>query len=214
MTNCWGLRHTPGLIDAVKRHYSTVLPTLFGIGETHDLHAGRKGAYLDILEATKACLERELAVVWHLQGSRRNTGEINALYALGKSLGVENVFISAEYFFSGHFLHAAQEYLPTLDGLEQIQYDVYEYQQGNLKTAAQFLECVQTGETFDVKKVPPGELYVDENLNVYPFLHLSEQFCLGNLKEPSDKLVERIKNGADLPEAILKKRRQDFSELF
>ncbi|MEN6470353.1 MAG: radical SAM protein [Clostridiaceae bacterium] len=213
VTNCWGLKHIPGLVDEVKKHYSTIVPTLFGMRETHDEHADRKGSYLDILEATKACIEKGIGVSWHLQWSKRNTSEINGLHELGESLGVGKIFISAEYFFAGYFPNVADEYLPVLDELSQIKHEVYEYQMGYLKTAAQFLDGIRNGAVFKVNKVPLDELYIDEKLNVYPFLHRSEPFCLGNLEVSPDRIIAMLKTESGLPEAIKKRREQDFSEL-
>jgi hypothetical protein len=66
---------------------------------------------------------------------------------------------------------------------------------------------------YDYKAVSFADLYVTDDLNVYPLGHTLNEYCLGNVNDTPDKLIENIKIGANLPEAIIKKRQQDFSEL-
>jgi hypothetical protein len=82
-----------------------------------------------------------------------------------------------------------------------------------LKTAGQFVDDVRNGIVYDYKTVSFDDLYVTDDLNVYPLGHTSNEYCLGNVSTSPDKLIDNIKNGDNLPEAIIKKRKQNFSEL-
>ena len=203
----------PGFIDEMKNHYKMLLPTLFGIDKTHDMHAGRKGSYNDIIEASKKCVEEGIEVIWKILWSKLNTDEINDLYELGKSMGINKVVILGEYIYSGYFPKHADKYLPVLNDLHKIKYEIEEHKQGLLKTQKQFVEDIKNGIVYDVKKVSFEQIAVDEDYNVYPLGNDFEQFYLGNLNETPDKIMEQIKNGIGLPEAIINKRKQDFSEL-
>lgn len=213
ITNCWGLNHVPGFVDKMKNHYSLIHPTLFGKKETHDMLAGRKGSYDDIINASKECLEKGINVTWNLKWSRLNTDDMNSLAELAEGMGIKS-FINSEYYFYGYFLpNQAEKYLPTVDDLSKIKYEVVEHKQGILKTAKQFYDDVKNGVTYDIKPVSFDDLYVTDSLNVYPLGHMSDEYCLGNIKDSPDKLIENIKIGNNLPKAIVTKRKQDFSEL-
>jgi len=213
VTNCWGIIHVPGFIDKIKDHYNTIMPTLFGINEIHDAQAGRKGSYDDIINASKECLKKGVKVIWNLKWSRLNTEDMNRLSELAENMGI-NSFINSEYLFYGYFLpEQAEKYLPVIDDISKIKYDITEYKQGILKTAGQFVDDVKNGITYDVKTVSFDDLYVIDNLNVYPLGHMSNEYCLGNINGSPDKIIENIKLGDNLPEAIIKKRKQNFSEL-
>jgi sulfatase maturation enzyme AslB (radical SAM superfamily) len=211
ISNLWGLNHVPGFIDKLKDHYSLVMPTLFGIGETHDIQSRRKGSYDDIINASKECLKRGVKVNWNLKWSRLNTDDMNKLSELAESMGITS-FINCEYYFYGYFRpKQAEKYLPVFDDLSKIKYDIVE--RNILRTAGQFVDDIKNGVMYDYKTVSFGDLYVTDDLNVYPLGHTSNEYCLGNVNDTPDKLIENIKIGANLPEAILKKRQQDFSEL-
>lgn len=213
VTNCWGPNHVLGFIDKVKDHYNTIIPTLFGINETHDIQAGRKGSYDDIINASKKCVEKSIKVIWNLKWSRLNTDDMNSLSELAKSMGIES-FINSEYYFYGYFSpKQAEKYLPVFDDLSKIKYDIAEHKQGILKTARQFADDVKNGIMYDVKTVSFDDLYVTDTLNVYPLGHMANEYCLGNINDSPDKLIENMKIGDKLPEAIIKKRKHDFSEL-
>jgi sulfatase maturation enzyme AslB (radical SAM superfamily) len=213
VTNCWGLRHVPEFTDRFKEHYSMMIPTLFGVGKTHDLHTRRKGSYDDILEASKDCLKKGIEVIWHLHWSRQNTNDMNELYEIGKDMGIEKVFISGEYYFLGYISEEAEKFLPIYDDLDKIKHEIEEYKDGLLKTAGQHIKDIKNGIKHDVKKVAFDEIYVDDNQNVYPFMHISDKYCLGNLVDSPNEVIKHIKIGDNLPEAILAKRKLDFSEL-
>ena len=213
ITNCWGLNHVPGFIDKISNHYNTILPTLFGINEAHDRLASRKGSYNDIINASKECLEKGIKVIWNLKWSKLNTDDMNSLSELAESMGISSS-INSEYYFYGYFSpKQAVKYLPVFDDLSKIKYDIAEHKQGILKTAKQFYDDAKNGITHDIKTVSFDDLYVIENFNVYPLGHLSDDYCLGNVNDSPDNLIENILNGVNLPEAIIKKRKQDFSEL-
>ena len=213
ISNCWGLNNIPGFIDKLKDHYSLVMPTLFGINETHDFHTRRKGSYIDIINASKECLEKGIKVNWNLKWSRLNTEDMNRLGDFAESLGISS-FINCEYYFYGYFTPKhAEKYLPVIDDLPKLKYEVVEFQQGILKTAGQFIDDVRNGIEYDYKTVSFDDLYVTEDMNVYPLGHTSKEYCLGNVDNSPDKLIENIKTGDNLPEAITKKRKQTFPEL-
>jgi sulfatase maturation enzyme AslB (radical SAM superfamily) len=213
ISNCWGLNHVPEFIDSVSNHYSVVMPTLFGIGDTHDMHTRRQGSYDDILNASKECLRRGIEVNWNLKWSRLNTDDMNSLSELADSMRI-NSFINCEYYLYGYFNpKQAKKYLPVYDDLSKIRYDIYEEKQGILKTARQFVDDVKNDISYSVKTVSFDDLYVTDDLNVYPLGHTSNEYCLGNVSNSPDKLIDNISNGNNLPEAIIKKRNQDFSEL-
>jgi len=48
---------------------------------------------------------------------------------------------------------------------------------------------------------------------LYPLGHVSREYCLGNINDSPDMLVENLQAESNLPEAMVKKRKQDFSEL-
>lgn len=77
----------------------------------------------------------------------------------------------------------------------------------------QFDEDIKSGKAYLVQKVPFDELYIDIELNVYPFCYISHEFLLGNLRDSANKIVEQIKNCTNLPESIQHKRKQEFEEL-
>ena len=213
VSNCWGLSHVSGFIDNMKEHYNTVMPTLFGIGETHDLHTGRKGSYNDIIKASAECLEKGFKVIWNLKWSKLNTKDMNRLTELAESMGI-NSFINCEYYFYGHFLpEMAEKYLPISDDFSKIKYEVAEHSEGVLKTVKEFVDDIKNGITYSIKTVSFDDLYVTDELNVYPLGHTSKDYCLGNISNSPDKLIENITKGTNLPESIIEKRKQDFSQM-
>jgi len=88
-----------------------------------------------------------------------------------------------------------------------------EFQQGTLKTAKQFYDDIKNGITYEIKTVSFDDLYVTEDFNVYPLGHISNEYCLGNIKDTPDHLIDNILYGINLPETISHKRKQDFSEM-
>ena len=211
ISNLWGLNHVPGFIDKLKNHYSLVMPTLFGIGETHDIQARRKGSYDDIINASKECLKKGIKVNWNLKWSRLNTDDMNSLSELAESMGI-NSFINNEYLFYGYFFPKyAEKYLPVSDDISKIKYNIVE--QDKIKTAKQFIKDIKSGIAYEIKTVSFDDLYVTDSLNVYPLGHMSDEYCLGNITDSPDKIIENIKTGDNLPEAIIKKRKQNFAEL-
>jgi len=211
ISNLWGLNHVPGFIDKLKNHYSLVMPTLFGIGETHDIQARRKGSYDDIINASKECLNREIKVNWNLKWSKLNTNDMNNLSELAKNMNI-NSFINCEYYFYGYFQPKhADKYFPVIDDLSKIKYDIVE--RNLLRTAGQFVDDIKNGIVYNYKTVSFDDLYVTDDLNVYPLGHTSNEYCLGNVRDSPDMLIDNIKNGDNLPEAIIKKRKENFSEL-
>jgi len=213
ITNCFGLCHVQGFIDRMKNHFNLIQPTLFGQAEIHDKLSGRKGSYDDIITASKVCLEKDIKVIWNLKWSSLNTEDMNSLSELAESLGI-NSFINCEYYFYGYFHpNNADKYLPVVDDLAKLRYEVAEFQQGTLKTAKQFYDDIKNGITYEIKTVSFDDLYVTEDFNVYPLGHISNEYCLGNIKDTPDHLIDNILYGINLPETISHKRKQDFSEM-
>lgn len=215
VTNCWGLTNETGFIDEMKEHFSCVKATLFGINETHDIHAGRKGSYKDIIEASKLCVEKGIDIVWELMWTKLNTTDMDKLYEIGDEIGVKNIFISGELFYTGSLIKNADKFFPLIDDVYQIKHDIYEYKNGYLKTQKNYYEDILSGKNYDkgLDKVNLNEIYIDKDLNVYPLCHLSSEFCLGNINDAFDKIVAALQNGLYLPEAIISKREMKFSDL-
>lgn len=215
VTNCWGLSNIPGFIDEMKDHFSCVKPTLFGIDKTHDIHAGRKGSYKDIIESSKLCIEKGIDVVWELMWTKLNTKEMDKLFEIGNDIGVKNIFISGGYFYTGPLIKNEDKFLPLYNDLELIKHDIYEYKKGYLKTPGQYIKDIKNGKNYEdeIDKINLDELYIDKDLNVYPLLHLSAEFCLGNIKDSFNKIIAELKDDLYLPEVIVNKKKLRFSEI-
>ena len=165
----------------------------------------------DIINASKGCIKRGINVNWNLKWTKLNTDDMNSLSELAESMGI-NSFINGEFNFYGRFFpKQAEKSLPTSDDLSKIKYEVID--KDTLKTAEQYVEDIKNGITFEFNTVSFDNIYVTDDLNVYPLGHMSRGYCLGNIHDSPDTLIENIKIGSNLPEAIIRKRNHDFSDL-
>ena len=216
VSNCWGLAKREGFMDQLVDHFNFVKPTLFGLESTHDQHVGRKGHFNEIIEATRQSLARGIEVGWQVMLTRKNAGELDDLYQLGREMGLEEdkIFITAEYLYTGTFLENSSDYLPGSDDLEKVSRPIYEQEEGILMTEKDLIQALEEGREFEIEKVGLEQIYIDGSLNVYPISHLEPEFLLGNLNHDSvQDILEQIIDGKNLPTAIIDKRNLTLKEL-
>lgn len=213
ISNCYGIANIEGFVDELKEHFSAVKPTLFGIGQSHDMHGGRKGAFDDIINGTKKCVELGIDVIWQVMLTKQNSKEVDKIYDLAKGLGVKNTFTSAEYMWTGTMSEKAEKYMPNINTLKDVKNDIYEVKLKTLKTEGEYIKKLKNGENYDVETVNLNELYIDRKFNVYPLGHIYPEFLIGNLKDGMDKVVLKLLGKSNLPEKLVEKRKLNLNEL-
>lgn len=211
VTNCYGIANIDGFAEEVKEHFNLVKPTLFGIGQTHDMHGGRKGAFEDIVKGTKKCIELGINTAWEILLTKKNSKEINEIYVLGKELGVKQIFTSAEYMWTGTMMKNAEKYVPDIYTLNDVKNEIYEIKR--LKTERDYIKELKAGKSYNVETVDLNQLYVDRNFNVYPFGNIYPEFLIGNLKNDIDEVIFKLINQEELPIKLIEKRKLSLYEL-
>lgn len=198
ITNGWGLIHRPGFLQRAREHYRSLHFTLYGLKEQHDGLANRIGAFEDILKATEEGQKEGFRVYWMIMLTHSTVEEVEKLLqlALFQGLAREQVVLNPEFHFTGYFMELWEE--KPLEG-DQIQF----LKEQNLihsghkySTEGELIALAEQGQEFDVQKIPLDHFYIDRKKNMYPFLHLYPEFCLGNVQEePLRKIKERIEKG-------------------
>lgn len=89
VTNGSGLVARSGLLEELIRLGITSLQlTLYGIGDVHDNFAGRRGAYQDIINVSRAGKEMGLIIIWNIHLHRGMKSQINDLIELAEDTGL------------------------------------------------------------------------------------------------------------------------------
>ena len=164
--------------------------TFFGGEESTDRYVGRKGAYQELLEATRVLLKSGIAPRWQFFINMENKDEILPQIKMGEALGVKEIFV-----------HEG-----SCDGNNAKLYDIRIEKDAIPKELLPYYLDYQgirpEGEWCQILKgskecfLPHNEkdivLYVTSDWNVYfNFTNPSHAWCLGNLKkDPMDRIVK------------------------
>lgn len=215
VSNCWGLANRDGFVNQLKNHFGVVKTTLFGIGKTHDIHAGRKGSYDDIIKATRLCLEQDIDIVWQVMLTQKNAEEIDQLYEIARDLGVEKIFTTCEHYYAGRIQDSnrIKNFFPQESNLKNLKVEVFEAVNGVLKPEKEYIDDIKKDIQYDISRIDFNEVYIDRNYNVFPIFHISPDFLLGNAKKSFNKIIDQILFNKDIAPAIVTKNKLRLNDL-
>ena len=156
-----------------------------------DKYVGRKGAYQELMKATRILLDNGISPRWQFFINMENKDEILSQVELGKSMGIEEIFVH-EGSCDGnnaklYDIRIEKDAIPEELKPYYLDYD-------SLMTEAECCALLKGGkETFVPHNQKDIVLNIASDLNVYfNFTNPSPAWRLGNLKEdPIDVVVRR-----------------------
>jgi len=189
-TNGWGIARDPTLAKKLKNlGIDTVDMTLFGLKETHDWFAQRKGAFTDLLVAAEHCAEVGLRVEWKIMLHKRNIHEIDAMERLLKGRGRLRGYFLAEPDGRGQ---TNQADLIEWSDISALPVNVLENIQSNFTDLANIPNC-----SVCMKRKFPT-VYIEHSGETYyrwqSLEHYSHLNCLGNIfQQDINEIIHRTK---------------------
>ena len=164
--------------------------TFFGGKMTTDKYVGRKGAYQELMEATKILLRNGITPRWQFFINMENKEEILPQIKMGETMGVKEIFVH-EGSCDGnnaklYDIHIEKEAIPK----ELIPYYL-DY--GKIRTEREWCQTLKGDkELFLPHNEKDITLNITSDFNVYfHFTNPSHAWCLGNLKkDPMDRIVK------------------------
>ena len=165
--------------------------TFFGGEETTDKYVDRKGAYQELMKATKILLDHGIAPRWQFFINMENKDEILPQLEIGKAMGVPEIFVH-EGSCDGnnaklYGIRIEKDAIPEALIPYYLDYN-------SISTEA---ECYALLKGSEKHYVPHNKdeitLNITSDFNVYfNFTNPSPAWCLGNLKDDSiDDIVRR-----------------------
>ena len=164
--------------------------TFFGGETTTDKYVGRKGAYQELLEATRILLRQGITPRWQLFINMENKEEILPQIKVGEGMGVKEIFV-----------HEG-----SCDGNNAKLYDIriekeaipeelipYYLDYGEIRAEREWCQRLKgSKERFLPHNEKDITLNIASDFNVYfHFTSPSRAWCLGNLKkDPMDRIVK------------------------
>ncbi|MCR4622712.1 MAG: radical SAM protein [Clostridiales bacterium] len=184
--------------------------TLFGLNETQDRYVGRKGAFDEVMFATKKLIQGGIVPRWQCFINEENISEIEKVYALQERIKAESCpemeFFVHEGSCDGenrklYPIHIHKNHIP--DSLVPV-YLGYNELLEEKDCAEQLLECDRNPE---YRLNGDVTLNIANTLDAYlNFTHLSAPWQVGNLKADSpETLCSRLQNGG-IPALMLAKQ--------
>ena len=178
--------------------------TFFGGQATTDRYVGRKGAYQELMEATRVLMEYGIAPRWQLFINMDNKDEILPQIEIGKGLGVEEIFVH-EGSCDGnnaklYDIRIQKDDIPTELAPYYLDYEKIKTEEECCALLKDSQECFLPHNEDDIV------LNITSDFNVYfNFTNPMPAWCLGNLKkDPIEEIVRRAVK-EDVPALILSK---------
>jgi hypothetical protein len=218
VTNGFGLAWRadyPQLLERMHAmNFHTLALTLHGLREHHDWFVCRKGAFDDILLATRRAREAGFRTCWQVYADRLGLDDLPGLVELARQECQEELtFIGIPSHYLSKRLWQYEKYRPSLKDLEdqkpaRFLLDPEKNMLANAKTltAAAWLEKwkqLPQGDDFRNPFEPPTWppqtsfdglcLYIHRDRKVYFDPSCAEAICLGELSEGRDVLLGRLK---------------------
>ncbi len=203
LASFWRMVRDPQYVKFLKEvGVRTVQLTFFGLEKRTDKYVGRKGAFLELLQATEILLEHEIAPRWQAFIYQENREELVALLELSEELKLKERCkgFGAEFKF---FVHAG-----GCGGENRKQYDIWIEKDSIPKELIPYYldyeellsekECCELLKADDTNYVPHNEddivVYVANNYDVFfNFTHMSHEWKIGNLKtDKQEELIRRL----------------------
>ena len=165
--------------------------TFFGGEETTDEYVGRKGAYKELMDATRILLDNGIRPRWQFFVNMENKAEILPQIEIGKAMGVKEIFVH-EGSCDGnnarlYDLRIERESIPNGLIPYYLGYD-------SLLTEAECCALLKgSKECFLPRNEGDITLNITSDFGVYfNFTNPSPAWCLGNLKDdPIDRIVRK-----------------------
>lgn len=178
--------------NLMRRKINSFQLTLYGIGNTHDNFARRKGSYKDIIQATERAKSAGLLVFWNIHMRRRMVGEIPPIYTLSQKYDIDEIaWVSASPV--GNFIQRTD--------LRVRQRDIEKYKSiiksslKYLKTEREIIESLSSEEKpCDKDEILPEPIFcIRHNEEVYRFFSGYTPYAYyGNLRKKGAKtIIER-----------------------
>ena len=218
----WRLARDPEYAGFLKENgVSCVQLTFFGMEETTDRYAGRKGAFRELLKATEVLLAHGISPRWQAFINEENKDELISLLKLSEDLGLSERCRA----FGGDFrffVHAGscdgenRKLYPVRIIREHIPKELIPYFLNYEGLLPEREWCAEWKE--DTSYVVPHNsdsivLYVANNYDLFfNFTHMRPEWRIGNLKtDPAEELVRRVVR-EDIP-ALREARKITLGEL-
>lgn len=190
----------------------TVQLTFFGTEEMTDWYVGRKGAYQELLQATKILIENQIAPRWQVFISTKNATDIINLLSYSKELKLSKRCKDFGKDFS-FFIHSGScdgencKLYPLRINKEDIPIELIPYYNNlaEAKTERELCELLANDNTcFVYHNENEITLNIANNFDVYfNFTHMRPEWKIGNiLTDDSTELIRRIIN-EDIPALTL-----------
>ena len=192
LASFWRLASDPDYVLFLKEvGVKKVQLTFFGGEEMTDKYVGRKGAYQELMKATRILLDNGISPRWQFFINMENKDEILSQVELGKSMGIEEIFVH-EGSCDGN--NAKLYDIRIEKGAIPEELKPYYLDYDSLMTEAECCALLKgSKETFVPHNQKDIVLNIASDLNVYfNFTNPSPAWCLGNLKEdPIDTIIRR-----------------------
>lgn len=203
LASFWRIVRDPQYVKFLKEvGVRTVQLTFFGLEKRTDKYVGRKGAFLELLQATEILLEHEIAPRWQAFIYQENREELVELLEVSEELRLKERCQSfgTEFKF---FVHAG-----GCGGENRKQYDIWIEKDSIPKALIPYYldyeellaekECCELLKADGTNHVPHNEedivVYVANNYDVFfNFTHMSSEWKIGNLKtDEREEIIRRI----------------------
>ncbi len=205
LASFWRIAHDPEYVSFLREvGVKKVQLTFFGDEATTDEYVGRKGAYQELIAATRILLENGIAPRWQFFINMENKDEILPQIEMGKAMGVQEIFVH-EGSCDGnnaklYGIRIEKDAIPStlipyyLDyGSLLTERECYALLKGNK-------DCFLPHNEKDIV------LNITSDFNVYfHFTNPSPAWCLGNLKEDSIDAIVRRAVEESVPALLLAK---------
>lgn len=192
LASFWRISHDPDYVLFLKEvGTKKVQLTFFGGEETTDRYVGRKGAYQELMKATRILLDNGISPRWQFFINMENKDEVLPQIEIGKAMGVKEIFVH-EGSCDGnnaklYDIRIEKDAIPSELASYYLDYE-------SILTEEQCCALLNGSEE---RFLPHNEgditLNITSDLHVYfNFTSPSPAWCLGNLKEdPIDVIVNR-----------------------
>ncbi len=190
--------------------------TLFGLNETQDRYVGRKGAFDEVMLATRRLIEGGIVPRWQCFINEENIREIEEVYALYRQIKAESCPEMEFFVHEGSCDGENRKLYNIRINKKDIPAELILVFLGHDKLLTERECCALLENDFSSPSYHNEDeivLYVSNKYDVYfNFTNMSEPWVIGNLKTtPMDELVSMIVN--ENTPAMIKGRQTSWAEL-
>ena len=179
----------------------TVHLSVYGLEQTHDVLAGRKGAYRDLMACAERCTAVGLEVDWGFPLFKRNMAELTEAHTVAMEIAGPQVPFAPHVFnYAGRAREIEQE-RPTWADIRALGLGPHGIQEisGPVRSEADWVHQAQDGNAWRSFELHPSQLFppntiqlsVDDSGGTYAFLPHPLMF-FGHLSEGLEALCARL----------------------